>query len=346
MLSCLDAVQPVSRNVRGPIIYLTKHLLFPTIVVATFQVFFSRPLHAQTCNFSISDMNFGTIDPTTNVNFDSTATISGGCSGTPNATVLVCMSFGEGSALSTGSGVPRRMSQGSDYLNFSLFTTAARNVHWGSFVWPWAASYTGLQVAVPLGSTGSVAGSVIIYGRVFSGQQTVTPGSYASAFDPTHTLFQYGYATGSNSCAAGTVNTVTSYPTFNVNASYLPTCRISATALSFPARSVLNTVTSATSNVSVTCSNTSPYSVALSLGTGSGVTLATARKMTAGASTIQYGLYRDAGLTQPWGNTAGQFATATGSGLSQSLTVYGSVPSQTTPAPGAYSDTIIATITY
>jgi spore coat protein U-like protein len=33
-------------------------------------------------------------------------------------------------------------------------------------------------------------------------------------------------------------------------------------------------------------------------------------------------------------------------GAGQNVTVFGRVPSQTTPAPAAYSDTIITTVTY
>jgi spore coat protein U-like protein len=36
----------------------------------------------------------------------------------------------------------------------------------------------------------------------------------------------------------------------------------------------------------------------------------------------------------------------TGSGLPQTFTVYGRVPTQNTPAPGSYSDTVVLTISY
>jgi spore coat protein U-like protein len=38
--------------------------------------------------------------------------------------------------------------------------------------------------------------------------------------------------------------------------------------------------------------------------------------------------------------------SGTGTGLTQPLNVYGRVAPQTTPQPGAYTDTIVATITY
>ena len=68
--------------------------------------------------------------------------------------------------------------------------------------------------------------------------------------------------------------------------------------------------------------------------------------VTAGGN-ITYGLYLDAARSLPWGNTVGSNTTsATGSGVSQGSTVYGRIAPQTTPKPGAYSDTIVVTVGY
>jgi len=48
-----------------------------------------------------------------------------------------------------------------------------------------------------------------------------------------------------------------------------------------------------------------------------------------------------------WGNTVGTNTVAgTGTGNSQSLTVYGNVPAQATPPAATYNDTITVTVTY
>jgi spore coat protein U-like protein len=48
-----------------------------------------------------------------------------------------------------------------------------------------------------------------------------------------------------------------------------------------------------------------------------------------------------------WGTTIGtNTVSATGNGASQSYTVYGQVPAQTTPAAAVYTDTITVTVTY
>jgi spore coat protein U-like protein len=64
-------------------------------------------------------------------------------------------------------------------------------------------------------------------------------------------------------------------------------------------------------------------------------------------ATINYSLYTDNGRTTVWGNTVGtDTVSATGSGASQSYTVFGRVPAQTTPAPATYTHTITVTVTY
>ena len=67
-----------------------------------------------------------------------------------------------------------------------------------------------------------------------------------------------------------------------------------------------------------------------------------------GGGTVGYQLYVDAAHTTPWGDgTAGtSMATGGGTGNQQVVNVYGVVPAQTTPAPGNYSDTITATISF
>jgi spore coat protein U-like protein len=69
--------------------------------------------------------------------------------------------------------------------------------------------------------------------------------------------------------------------------------------------------------------------------------------MTNGGNAVTYSLYFDSGRTTVWGNTIGtDTVAATGSGSSQSYTVYGRVPAQSTPGPAAYADTITVTVTY
>jgi spore coat protein U-like protein len=137
----------------------------------------------------------------------------------------------------------------------------------------------------------------------------------------------------------------TSTATFQVSANVAAICLISATNLAFGAYT--GAVASATSTISVTCTNTTPYNVGLDAGTSTGSTVAT-RKMTGpGGALLAYSLSRDTAHTLNWGDTVGtDTESGRGNGTAQNLTVFGQVAANQFIAAGNYTDTITATITY
>ena len=130
---------------------------------------------------------------------------------------------------------------------------------------------------------------------------------------------------------------------FQVNTTVVASCSVSAATLAFPNYSLVQDDGSTT--VTVTCTNTTPYTLGLSAGTGSGATV-TNRKMTNGANTLNYVLYANPLRTSIWGNTSSNNVTSAGTGVAQPFTVYGRIPANQTPAPGTYTDTITATVTF
>jgi spore coat protein U-like protein len=136
----------------------------------------------------------------------------------------------------------------------------------------------------------------------------------------------------------------TATATMTVSATVDATCLITATPLAFGAYA--GTQTDATSTLSVTCSNTTPYNVGLDAGLATGATV-TSRAMTITGASLLYSLFQDAGRTTNWGNTVGTDTVAgTGTGSAQTLTVYGRIEAGQFVTPGAYTDTITATVTY
>jgi spore coat protein U-like protein len=134
---------------------------------------------------------------------------------------------------------------------------------------------------------------------------------------------------------------------FDVTITITSTCSIdAATAGNIDFLSVASTATNvqATGTLSVTCTNGTPYSVALGEGSNNAGGGAAGRRMEAGGVLVPYQLYSDASRTVVWDDDAGVVA-GTGSGSAQPLTVYGLVPSANFPA-GNYSDTVTATVTY
>jgi spore coat protein U-like protein len=138
--------------------------------------------------------------------------------------------------------------------------------------------------------------------------------------------------------------------TFNVTATVLQTCSVSASDLAFGGINVVqNTETDATTTIALTCGSGVNYSVGLDAGQGSGSTTTT-RLMTntGGSGTLAYELFQDSGHSTNWGNNPGiDTDPSTGTGSQQSLTVYGVVPAgqQSTPY-GTYGDTITVNVYY
>jgi len=125
-----------------------------------------------------------------------------------------------------------------------------------------------------------------------------------------------------------------------VSATVVATCIVSATGMGFG--NYTGAVANATSTVTVQCTNSTPYTVALDAGTSAGSTVA-ARKMTGAVGVfLNYGLFSDSGRSANFNTTA----SITGNGLGQPITVYGQVPAGQYVAPGSYTDTVTATVTY
>ena len=148
--------------------------------------------------------------------------------------------------------------------------------------------------------------------------------------------------------ASSGAHATTTTTTFQTKVTIAATCAIGgATTLDFGSPGLLAANVDQTSTIQVTCTNTTAFNIGLDKGAnGASVT---ARLMKGGPSneTIQYSLYSDSGRATNWGNTVGtDTVSSAGIGSSQSFTVYGRIPPQTTPTPGTYTDTITVTVTY
>mgnify|MGYP000119921947 FL=1 len=146
-------------------------------------------------------------------------------------------------------------------------------------------------------------------------------------------------------------DTVTS--TMNVRATVGYSCSIDSNPMAFGAydRVVANASTAleATATVVSTCTSGAAALITMNAGAsaGSGSADAPVRRMTAGAGEyLVYQVYSDVARGTVWGNTAPKGVALTGTGVSQTLTAYGSVPSAQLAAQGVYSDQIGVTITF
>lgn len=289
---------------------------------------------AQTCSFTISNMNFGSPAVVSGGVVDTTATINGGCTNYAATNVCIGLDIGSGGA----SGTTRFMTGPSGTLKYNFYQDAARTIPWGSRT---TTSLGGVPYKT-LPGTATFSYTDTVYGRLQAGQSTAALGSYSSSFSGVQAE---AYTLTSGTDCVASPKTPSQYATFSVLASVGSDCTVSAAPLVFPTSTGLISVAiSGMASLNVTCTNTTAYTVGL--GNGTTGTGPAARKMMKGADSIIYGLYRDAAFAQPWSAVAGGTASGTGSGTAQTYTVYGQVAAGQTPPPGAYNDTVGITVTY
>ena len=124
-------------------------------------------------------------------------------------------------------------------------------------------------------------------------------------------------------------------------------CTISTTPLAFGIYS--GAVVNATTTLTVTCTNTTPYQIGADNGQNPQFIGVYAKYIIGPSSNkLRYHLYTDAARSIEWGTTAGTNEVAgTGTGGAQTTTVYGTVGAGSYgSAPGSYSDIVTFTITY
>lgn len=296
---------------------------------------------AQTCSATISSVDFGSPDLLSGTPTDALATVSVSCTGIPILSVIkMCPSIGAGSAGSNGAA--RLLTNGSRTLSYQLFQDSARSQGWGSFDNTQLGSVPGIIIGNILSGAGTATRTV--YARLYA-DATATAGTYVSNFTGSQTMFSYSaLLLGASTSCTGFVGTSVVRPEFTVTAAPQPTCTISTTDLDFGVKGVLSSAITGQSSIGVTCTQGAAWSIVLD-GGQTGNTAARRMASTAG-DTVAYDLYRDAARSSLWGTTTTSQATGTGTGVAQALPVYGNVPVQSTPKPGAYSDRVVATIRY
>lgn len=99
------------------------------------------------------------------------------------------------------------------------------------------------------------------------------------------------------------------------------------------------------SSFGLQCSLGTAYSIALNAGQNAS---GGQRRMINAGAYVAYNLYQNSGRSLPWGDggATGSVLSGTGTGNNEEVIVYGRVPSQTTPSPGTYTDTVQVTIAW
>jgi spore coat protein U domain-containing protein, fimbrial subunit CupE1/2/3/6 len=133
----------------------------------------------------------------------------------------------------------------------------------------------------------------------------------------------------------------TATDSFQVSITIADNCTIAADDLDFGSQTSLASLVDADSDITVNCSVGTVYTVSLDQGTN------VTRLMSDGSNTVDYELYTAALRLVAWGTNVGvDTVGGIGDGTDQTLTVYGRVPAQATPAPSTYVDSVMATIAF
>ena len=151
---------------------------------------------------------------------------------------------------------------------------------------------------------------------------------------------------------AGAAQAATKTASFTVNASVGKNCVISAGNINFLDPFVGDNDLTAAGDIEVRCTSGTAYSIALSAGSSNDFT---AREMVRGTDVLVYNLFTDNTYGAIWGDDSGTTDVVSDVGEGMALanaiphTVYAQLLAADNEGPvsaGAYSDTIVATITY
>ena len=288
------------------------------VLVATFALIaLLSPVQADItdCNVSSTGIVFSEYDLVNKAAVANSGELDVTCTGTgsgANNIVTVDLSTGSGSC------VTRTLQNGEDVLAYNIYTTPGHSTAWCA---PITQSHAFAFGASPQTHTFTLSGLV-------ASGQNVPPGTFSDSL----------VASLSWPGGAGTTGAVP------VTQSAPASCSVSATTLEFGTYSGVST--NATASLEIICSMESAYSVALGAGNNLDGTL---RRMAGPSSSfVGYSLFSDPAHTSAWGDGSALGVTAggTGSGTSQSLTVYGQTSAGPMPIPGSYTDTVVVTLTY
>lgn len=327
------------------------------------------------CNsFTMQNIAFGNFTP-----FDPAPTTGGSlsfqCYNTnaalfglgPSIYAAVCFNLGTGSA--GGSAATRNMTTSGipapDVLQYQIYKGGS--VIWGSGAAPGSqAAQVVLELPVKwiLGGYVYVQGSVTFTAAVAPGQTTAVPGNYRSDFNGSSAQIVVATSSSSNVSCIGSTSSSTnaslaqSSLSFSATAKVLPTCSVRVSADSTLDFGAINPITSgpfdARSSINARCTNKTNYNVALEPSgsptptNGTGTLKSATTVLTNPDTYVNYGLFRDAARTQPWGNIPGSNtvdAQGTGDFLTTPMTVYGRITNGNV-RPGNYTDTVSVKITY
>lgn len=325
-------------------IYFIRHPKVFYTLISFILISLPRDSTALTCSISnISALNFGTIMPLTNNTATTSLTFNYSCTKAITDVLVgatLCLNIGASSI--SGQVTSRQMSALglSSPLSYQLYQNANGSLIWGS---QYASGGTPIMISVSL-SQGviPVTGSVTIYAQLSANQSNIIPGIYLDTYTTLTASTTINLGVFSTPTTCGTIVGPT-FP-FTVNAIVEKQCIVSSNG-DINLGNTINSVTNANGNssISITCTNTTPFTIGLSPSNnnslGAGVL-----KSTTSTDQIPYQLSSNPSGSV-WGNNSPNVISDTGSGVAKPYTVYATVPSANFTL-GNYNDTVTVNVLY
>jgi spore coat protein U-like protein len=125
------------------------------------------------CTITASDLAFGAVDANPAANVDAQTTLNVTC--TLGTTYSIALDKG---LSSTGTVAMRQMQNGTNKLNYTLYTTTARTTVWGDGT---------LSTSTSNGTGTGNSQALTVYGRVPSGQSNLAAGNFSDTITATIT---------------------------------------------------------------------------------------------------------------------------------------------------------------
>jgi spore coat protein U-like protein len=315
---------------------------------------------APSCTAAMTPLTFDNVDLVSGGTYTSTAALTYRCENdqTSQLFMRLCFNIGDGSASIASGGAhwnPRilRTTAGNE-MNVQFYQGSLGTI-WGSSSQVISDPYDVVVKMPPRNGRNSpsvTTGSFDLRGVIGTGQAALPNGTYTSDFAGNHTALRYTASSTSDTNLGDCNSANTSGGTFGflVTANVVKSCVVSAgTALDFGTVDGIasSTAIEAQTAIQVTCSSPTAYNVLLIPSNNNAIGQGVMKGTSPNPDTVLYGLYRDAGRTQAWGNQQGTNSqTGTGNGAVKAFTVYGRVPNLPNVQPDNYSDKVTVNVTY
>ncbi|EMF4672999.1 Csu type fimbrial protein [Providencia stuartii] len=323
--------------------YKTLSLLFTFFAIFLNQ---PRPAYGLTCSIlNIDTLNFGNIMPLTNNTATTSLTIHYSCTKELLDTFLgatLCLNIGNSSTSSQI--VSRQMSPiGINApISYQLYQNANYSLIWGS---QYISDTSPVMIKLNIGQGSTpTTGSVTVYAQLSLNPSTVIPATYIDTYTSltASSTLNIGLLSTPNSC--GSIIGPT-FP-FTVTTTVNKQCIVSASGdIHLGNVKSQTTNTTANGNISVTCTNTTPFSIGL-LPSNNNLQGAGFLQSPTTTDQIPYQLSSTPGPNGIiWGNNLVNLFSDIGSGIAKLYPVYVTVPSANYQ-PGNYSDTVTVNASY